>query len=129
RETVNRYYKKAAAIHGNILRVFSDPAYAAVNGGSFMDGSDRHIHVDLSPDIDGNLPSPLGRVHSYPPYEKYYPELQEDVSPRVRQHLHLLKLAVQRLGAWSKNYAEYEQLNDDLFRTCGAHLQAVEGVD
>jgi hypothetical protein len=97
-ETVNRYYKKAAAIHENILRVFSDPAYAVMNGGSLMDGSNGHIHGGLTPDIDGNLPSPLTRVHGHFPYDQHHRE-QQDVAPRVRQHLHLLKLAVQRLGA------------------------------
>ena len=50
-------------------------------------------------------------------------------SEHVRRHLRLLKLAVQRLGYWPKEYAEYERLNADVFREYGADLQGVEGVE
>merc|ERR1712187_400553 len=47
----------------------------------------------------------------------------------VRQHLHMLKLAVERLGDWPKEYSEYERLNRDLFSTFANDLEGVDGVD
>ena len=47
----------------------------------------------------------------------------------VRQHLHMLKLAVERLGNWPKDYSEYERLNADVFRTFANDLEGVDGVE
>jgi hypothetical protein len=47
----------------------------------------------------------------------------------VRQHLRMLKLAVERLGDWPKDYSEYEKLNNDLFRMFANDLEGVEGVE
>jgi hypothetical protein len=47
----------------------------------------------------------------------------------VRTHIRLLKLAYQRLGSWPKQYAVYEKLNADLFRSFGEELRGFEGVE
>lgn len=46
---------------------------------------------------------------------------------RVRRHLDLLKLAMEWLGGWRKNYREYERLNADIFREFASDLKSAEG--
>ncbi|KAF4959761.1 hypothetical protein F66182_18278, partial [Fusarium sp. NRRL 66182] len=82
-EIARRYYKKAAAVHENILRVFTDPSFAELEGG------------DMSMSMDGSTYSlDLINVAS-----SNWTEGQH-----VRQHLDLLKLAIERLGDWPKDY-------------------------
>ncbi|PWY73042.1 NACHT domain protein [Aspergillus heteromorphus CBS 117.55] len=104
RELACRYYKKAASLHENALRVFIDPSSVS---STEMDG--------------GSLSGASSPASS--------PGEGEEEGKCVRQHLHLLKLAVERLGDWPKEYAEYERLNADLFRTFGQDLKGVDGVD
>ncbi|KAF7166709.1 hypothetical protein CNMCM5623_000253 [Aspergillus felis] len=106
RELAYRYYKKAATLHENALRAFIDPT--ALASLTIDEGAS-------SPGSESGPPSPGERP--------------EDSGKYVRQHLHLLKLAVERLGNWPKDYTEYERLNSALFQTFGDHLKGVEGVD
>ncbi|RHZ53851.1 hypothetical protein CDV55_101150 [Aspergillus turcosus] len=108
REIAYRYYKKAAALHENALRAFIDPTALASptideSGGSSLSGSES---------------GPLSPV-----------ERPEDLGKYVWQHLHLLKLVVERLGNWPKDYMEYKRLNSALFQAFGDDLKGVEGVD
>ncbi|KAI7972989.1 hypothetical protein EIK77_001563 [Talaromyces pinophilus] len=106
RELAYRYYKKAAALHENALRAFVDPtslASAAIDSGS------------SSPSSESGPPSPGER--------------SEESGKHVRQHLHLLKLALERLGNWPKDYKEYESLNSALFQAFGDDLKGIDGVD
>ncbi|EAW15289.1 uncharacterized protein ACLA_059560 [Aspergillus clavatus NRRL 1] len=102
RELAYRYYKKAAAVHENALRVLIDPSAAASTA---MDDAGSASGSEVSSPGEG------------------------DSGKYVRQHLHLLKLAVERLGNWPKDYAEYERLNSELFKEFGDYLKGVEGVD
>jgi hypothetical protein len=56
---------------------------------------------------------------------------QIDKSATALRHLHLLKLAYQRLGSWPRSYDEYERLNAQLFRTFGgdAKWKGVDGTE
>jgi tetratricopeptide (TPR) repeat protein len=108
RELAYRYYKKAAALHENALRSFIDPTALA------------------SPTIDESGSSSSSGSESGPPSPGERPE---DSGKYVRQHLHLLKLAVERLGNWPKDYTEYGRLNSALFQAFGDDLKGVEGVD
>lgn len=47
----------------------------------------------------------------------------------IKHHLHLLKLAYQRLGSWPKQYTAYERLNAELFKAFGDQLKGFEGVE
>ncbi|KAH8706013.1 NACHT domain protein [Talaromyces proteolyticus] len=109
-EIAHRYYKKAAAIHENILRIFTDPSYAELEGG------------DLSLCLDESTSSVDLAVGA---------TSQSDVSDgeRVRQHFHLLKHAIERYGDWPKDYSEYERINADVFREFKEDLVGVEGVE
>lgn len=104
----NRYYKKSAAMHESILRAFSDPAYAeveALDGSMSLDGS--AYDLDMSEAANGALPE----------------------GEQVRNHLHLLKLSLERLGDWAKDYSEYERLNADVFREFPDEMKGIEGVE
>ncbi|KAF4154643.1 hypothetical protein CNMCM6069_009043 [Aspergillus lentulus] len=107
-EMANRYYKKSAALHENLLRIFSDPSFAELEC-----GLDNSMSLDGST-YDLDLGEPVGHVPD---------------GESVRRHMYLLKLAVQRLGDWPKDYNEYERLNADLFREFASDLKGVEGVE
>ncbi|KAJ5048613.1 hypothetical protein NUH16_007118 [Penicillium rubens] len=108
----NKYYKKSAGVHESLLRVLVDPSLAEFEGaldGSFsMDGStyDLNMHEQGS-DSGYSLTS----------------------GEHVRAHLNLLKLSVQRLGDWPKEYSEYKALNDSLYAEFGDELNGFEGVE
>ncbi|KAL2814087.1 hypothetical protein BDW59DRAFT_167290 [Aspergillus cavernicola] len=104
RELAYQYYKKAAALHENALHVLVDPSSASP--------PDTDTPSEPSP-----ASSPGGGSGG------------ESTGKRVRQHLHLLKLSIERLGSWPKDYAEYERLNADLFNVFGDDLRGVEGLD
>ncbi|GAB1214317.1 hypothetical protein ATERTT37_003479 [Aspergillus terreus] len=104
KEMAFRYYKKAAALHENALRAFVDPSsveldYAAESGMESEEGSSTST------------------------------EALEDEGKHVRQHLHLLKLAVERLGGWPKDFSEYQRLSEDVFKAYPDDLKGVEGVE
>lgn len=102
-----RCLKKIAGIHENLLRIIVEPSLADLEGGLdgdlIPDGS--NFDLDLSDDA----------------------EIAE--GEQARQHLLLLKLALQRLGEWPKDYSEYKRLNDDLFRVFPTELQGVGDID
>ncbi|KAK1138393.1 hypothetical protein N8T08_002640 [Aspergillus melleus] len=107
-DMANRYYKKSAAVHENILRAFSDPAYAEMEG------------LDGSMSLDGSA------------YELDIHDAATSTIPEgehVRQHLHLLKLSLERLGDWGKDYSEYERLNADVYREFPEEMKGIEGVE
>jgi hypothetical protein len=110
RELATQYYKKAAALHENALRVFVDPSSAAT-----------------AIDADTISAEPYSASPASSPGDETYPAKSH--AKAVRQHLHLLKLAVERLGNWPKDYAEYERLNSDVFRTFREDLQGIKGLD
>ncbi|KAJ6178050.1 C2H2 type zinc finger domain protein [Penicillium mononematosum] len=106
----SRYYKKSAALHERLLFLFANPSWAEeendFNSGKSTD--DLDIDLDLTDTTNGASVSD---------------------GEHVRQHLFLLKLALQRLGDWPKDYSEYERLNADLFLRFGNELKDFEGVD
>jgi tetratricopeptide (TPR) repeat protein len=104
-ELAYRYYRKAAALHENALRVFIDPSSASAG------------EVDV--EVISGMSSPSS---SASPGES-------ETGRHVRQHLHMLKLAVERLGDWPKEYSEYERLNHDLFSAFSDDLEGVDGID
>ncbi|KAJ1323672.1 ankyrin repeat domain-containing protein 50 [Microdochium nivale] len=136
-----RYYKKSAAVHENILRVFSDPAYAELEGGT-LEGN-HHYLDDVRSNNSGfsgsggsggqhngwnNFAAMHGREGSVFDGHRDDAAAASD-GERVRTHFRLLKLAVERLGAWPKDYNEYERLNADVFGEFGESLGGFEGVE
>ncbi|KAJ5140703.1 hypothetical protein N7448_004111 [Penicillium atrosanguineum] len=107
----NKYYKKSASVHENLLRVFVDSDFEdfedRLDGSFSMDGS--AVDLDLADSSNG-----LSSVSE---------------GDHIRQHLQLLKLSVQRLGDWPKDYVEYERLNAEIFSEFSQDLSGVEGVE
>ncbi|KAL3471075.1 hypothetical protein BJX99DRAFT_263600 [Aspergillus californicus] len=106
-EVATRYYKRSAALHENVLRALSDPAFADLDG-SFDGG----MSTDGSA-FDG----------------EYSSNTQAPNPEQIRHHFQLFKLAIQRLGSWPKDFSEYERLNDDLVREFPTALEGVQRVD
>ena len=106
RELAYRYYRKAAALHENALRVFIDPSSASAS--------------DVDVDVISGMSSPSSGSS---------PGENAEEGKYVRKHLHMLKLAVERLGDWPKEYSEYEGLSHDLFSIFANELEGVDGVD
>ncbi|KAF4763603.1 hypothetical protein HAV15_000669 [Penicillium sp. str.  len=108
----NKYYKKSAAVHESLLRVLVDPSLAEFEGtldASFsMDGSAYDLNIQEQ-GSDGGYSLASGE--------------------HVRAHLNLLKLSVQRLGDWPKDYSEYQTLSAGLFAEFGDELKGVSGVE
>ncbi|KAJ5887643.1 hypothetical protein N7495_007684 [Penicillium taxi] len=105
----NKYYKKSAIIHENLLRIFVDPKLTEFEG-----------VLESSTSIDGS---------TFGDFDVEANDNSLSDGEHVRQHLLLLKLAVQRLGEWPKEYAEYEGLSADLFLEFQNDLKDVEGVE
>lgn len=106
RELAYQYYRKAAALHENALRSFIDPSSTSA--------------TEMDTEVISGLSTPSSASS---------PGETAEEGKHVRQHLHMLKLAVERLGDWPKEYSEYERLNHDLYRTFANDLEGVDGVD
>ena len=104
KEMAQRYFKKAAALHENALRGFLDPSSM-----QFDYSADSSQESDVS---SSTSDEELG-----------------DEGKHVRQHFHLLKHAVERLGNWPKDYSEYSRLSTELFNAYPDDLKGVDGVD
>lgn len=111
KEVPNKYYKKSAAVHENILRVFTDPSYAELE--TVFDGTSAESGSNFGPDPVGDF-----KEQAALPDGQY-----------VRRHMRYMKLALERLGSWPKDYAEYERLNAEIFRQYPDDLKDVAGVE
>ncbi|KAK8054888.1 NACHT domain protein [Apiospora rasikravindrae] len=123
-EIANRYYRKSAAIHEDILRGLRFP------GGSGSGGGFSRSEPGLPQQADGNNTNSHGyrgifAVLAAPNGE---PGLSE--GHIARQHLWLLRLALERAGGWpSKGYVEYERLGADVLARYPDEMQGVAGVE
>jgi hypothetical protein len=106
----NKYYRKSAGLHKRVLHDFVDPYRAETESTVESNISTDAFDVDLDVTDTTNGASVSDGEH-------------------VRQHLLLLKLALQRLGDWLGDYSEYERLNADLFLQFGNELKDFEGVE
>lgn len=112
----NRYYKMSAGYHESVLRAFSDPSYAELEC-----GLDEHRAASAAPvsphaSYAGVLVGMDGTA------EQFHDAPATTEAERVCEHMKYLRLALQRLGTWAKDYSEYEALNADLYRTFGGDL-------
>jgi hypothetical protein len=137
----NRYYKKSAAIHENILRAFSDPSYAGVDGGlesrRCSAGATAHDMGGIAQ--HGGVARPLDEAYYNNSNNAGDLHRRLDAPPQFPgsamaglsdgQHLQYFKLALERLGSWPKEYSEYESLNGDLFRMFGLELHDVRDME
>ena len=157
-EMARRYYRKSAAIHEDILRGLTDPGYASVDGsldallnghghghgavtadGHYGGGGRRSSSISSSGSSNGNgLMMMNGRSFSFVAAAHHggggggqeQPPPQKSDGQMARQHLWLLRLALERAGGWPpKGYAEYERLNADVFARYPAEMAGAAGVE
>jgi hypothetical protein len=129
-EVATRYYRKSATVHEDILRGLSDPGYASMDGSSLFDiiddGSMRKNSISST---GSNSPHPPLQITCGYMVPTSGEGEQKSHGQIVRQHLWLLKLALERVGGWPKGYGEYERLNADLFAQYLGDLQGFGGVE
>lgn len=142
-EIANRYYRKSAAIHEDILRGLTDAGYASVDGildsllnrhGNGMSGGDgynssgrRSSSISSSSSSNGNGMN--SRRFSFVPGAHPGEQQQKSGGQIARQSLWLLRLALERVGGWPKGYAEYERLNADVFARYPSEMAGAAGVE
>jgi len=105
------YFKKAINVHEDLLRLVMHE-----HGSGGGDDSDDEI------DTAAYLLAKEGvsvSSHDVKQTDSQH-EGTIDRSATALRHLHLLKLAYQRLGGWPKPYEEYEHLNAEIFREFGS---------
>lgn len=108
-------------MHEYLLRwITSDATGGEVGGDDGDDDEDTAASILADHDVQTN--GAANGAHSAALDTKTRAEL-------ITKHLRLLKLAIQRLGAWPKEYAAYEQLNAQLFRVFPEALKGHEGVE
>lgn len=153
-----RYLRKAAAVHEGVLRSFSEAGFVDMEGsGMLWDGNadarssvsgfsggghgrvfsggagavERERPVIFSSNVDGTCSttvqprSPGTSTAGDSDQQQHY----MPAGDRVKLHFRLLKLAIQRLGAWPKDYSEYQRLNADVFREFADSMRGVDGVE
>ncbi|KAK8087660.1 hypothetical protein PG997_002621 [Apiospora hydei] len=149
-EIANRYYRKSAAIYEDILRGLTDPGYASMDGNGGSSNSSSNSNTRRSSSI-GSSGSPgggssgftgdtgmlyygkmsgngRGGIFAAPTTPNGEPERTD--GQIARQHLWLLRLALERAGGWSnKGYAEYERLNADVFARYPVEMEGAAGVE
>jgi tetratricopeptide (TPR) repeat protein len=116
------YFKKAVGVHEDVLRlVVHDQSSTAADD----DDDELDTAAALLAREGVHVKRPDGQVSAA------HDPAQIDKSALALKHLHLLKLAFQRLGAWPKAYDDYESLNAQLFRVFGAEpkWKGVEGTE
>lgn len=104
-----KYYRKSAAVHENVLRAFTDPSFAELEP-SYAESS---AGSDL-----GALGASQGQLQAALPDGEY-----------VRRHMLHMKLALERLGGWAKDQTEYERLCAEAFKQYPEDLEGVQGVE
>ncbi|KAK2736384.1 hypothetical protein FQN55_001680 [Onygenales sp. PD_40] len=110
-----RYYKKAAALHENILRALSDSS------------SSSPLHHELDAlDGEGSLAGSVFDIDLRGENGTTTAAIPISNRQHAIRHLGLLRLAIQRLGGWPKDYSEYKRLGEDLMGALEATTGAVE---
>ncbi|KAH6633587.1 hypothetical protein C7974DRAFT_412571 [Boeremia exigua] len=114
------YFKKALGVHEDILRLM---VHDHGSGDDSDDELDTTAYLLAKEGI--NVKDQEGQPTSALDSENV------DKSAIALRHLHLLKLAYQRLGGWPKSFEEYERLNAQVFRTFGSDpkWKGVQGTE
>ena len=116
------YFKKAIIVHEDILRwVVNEATGGEMDDDDGEEDTAASILADHGIQTNGSANGDHSSASSGLDSKKR--------SELVAKHLRLLKLAVQRLGAWPKDYAAYEHLNAQLFRVFPEGLKGYEGVE
>ncbi|KAL5410988.1 hypothetical protein PMIN03_005094 [Paraphaeosphaeria minitans] len=107
------HFKKALAVHEDMLRLLVRDDDA--DDDSDDDDTAAGLLAEHTGSVNGSVD---GRWASSSLLDQSTASVSDKAALALR-HLHLLKLAFQRLGGWPKPGAEYERLNASLFREFG----------
>lgn len=122
-ETARMYYKKAASVHEEVLKLLLD---ADADDGSDNESVSSSNHSTMrsmpSPTFRRKLSSPTVLSHHHHHHKTSITREQEVEA--FRTHLRLLKIALQRLGDWARSRAEYERLTAKVWSEHGGELKA-----
>lgn len=122
------YFKKAIGVHEDVLKLLVDTDMDDGSDDEESVSSSMHSTVRRS-DAHHRSPPPSRRVSGHRLLEQHHhhqtPALtREQQITAVKTHLRLLKIALQRLGAWVKPAHEYEQLTAKAWSEFGSELSA-----
>ncbi|KAK7188148.1 nacht domain protein [Paraphaeosphaeria sporulosa] len=107
------HFKKALIVHEDILRLLVQDDDA--DDDSDDDDTAAALLAEHHSSVNGSVD---GRFASSSLLDQSTASISNKPALALR-HLHLLKLAFQRVGGWPKPRAEYERLNASLFREFG----------
>ncbi|KAF2843601.1 NACHT domain-containing protein [Patellaria atrata CBS 101060] len=113
------YFKKALSVREELLKMIVYEGTTEEEDDDELE-STAAILTEHGVSVNGSTHNGLGNSVD---------TLDFDKGPYVQRNMKLLKLAYQRLGAWPRQYGEYEKLNADLFSRFGEDLKGVEGVE
>lgn len=122
------YFKKAAIVHEDVLKLLvdtdaddaSDDESVASSIHSTVRRSDAHHRSSIPRRVSSH--SALEHHHHH--HHQRLPITREQEVIAVKIHLHLLKIALQRLGGWVKPVVEYERLTAKAWSDFGSELSA-----
>ncbi|KAF3764985.1 hypothetical protein M406DRAFT_346810 [Cryphonectria parasitica EP155] len=131
------YFKKAAVVHEDLLKLLVDSEAGAHEDASDSDSvtssstttavrrrvSSRRASRVSSPVLLRKASSHAALRHSHRPSPASITREQEVQA--VKTHLRLLKMALQRFGSWAGPAGEYERLTTRVWRAYSAELSAV----
>lgn len=124
------YFKKAVGVHEDVLKLLLD---ADMDDGSDDESVSSSMHSTVRRSDAHLLRSPplSRRVSGHRVLEQHQTHHHQTLSltreqqiVAVKTHLHLLKIALQRLGTWAKPANEYEQLTSKAWTEFGSELSA-----
>lgn len=138
-ETARMYYKKAASVHEDVLKILLDADEDEGSDNESVASSNQStVRSMASPMFRRKLSSPTvlshhaaaRQHHSHHHYHHHHhhhhkaPITREQEVEAVRTHLRLLKITLQRLGEWARSRGEYERLTARVWNEHGGELKA-----
>lgn len=119
-DLANKYFAKAVAVHEETLHYFVDIDGDGVLGDDEDFDSTVAILAENGVTLSNGANGINGHGHGRSPAEE---------GAGARKHLHLLKLAYQRLGAWPKSPADYERLVKQVQHDFPSETKDVQPID
>ncbi|EUC45871.1 hypothetical protein COCMIDRAFT_5004 [Bipolaris oryzae ATCC 44560] len=125
-------FKKAILVHEDLLRILvntsSNSASTAAQDNE--DDDDDDDEMDTTAQLLAREGINVKTAPNTPGPDSIDASTMDHAATALK-HLHLLKLAYQRYGAWPKSHAEYERLNALLFRVFGPDpkWKGAEGIE
>lgn len=123
RDTARLYYKKAASVHEDVLKLLIDADNDDGSDNESVSSSNQStVRSMSSPTFRRKFSSPTVLSHHHHHHKASITREQEIEA--IRTHLRLLKLTLQRLGEWARARGDYERLTAKVWSEHGGELKA-----